>query len=1220
MSLETGLLYDIRLEDNFENSVSGGGIVTQVSLQGLAVNDPSLIGIVSDGSPLPNAGIISDPNFQDWTGTFVAGHDGAGKAVDLGVDGNHLQLTPIGGGNFTLAGYFYLDSVDFASMERDSAPLFVDWSVMGRNFFVYVPTGGDHAGKLSFTSGAGTDEQSADLRGPQFPMDQWVHVIAKRVGDTIQLYLDGVLVAEESGVLTGGDTSYISDDVVNGPHEPYWNYHGSHYHPGGIDSDPYWYNKFGIGGHSYDWGRFPGKIDKVLIYDRALSADEVVELHNNNGEIQGEDNMNVFIQLENMEIDGYPSEITVELQNASGALLAELAAGASGDPASWDTGLDASSPVSDYKLVIKDSYGDGSFTATGAPNRVLIGTIEGGVFNVLGSSILDADDVDILENSLGGAKPFHATFSVVSAAEMSITHEFPADPKRQRTRVKAQYQVNNESDAPDASYHFIQTSGEAPMADEYSPAGFQFVSTAGWLSYNLSNVIGTDSEQMVPAVVWDGTEQYVDADTIIGSTQQLDAALDDHVTRLASQTGSLDAGASLVGFDLHQGTNESFFIADGTVQSAIEAIINEIDVFKSDETVSGSIKGTVDDAITAAITGVPELADTIQAVADAYAAVNDDGDLEAFLGNMQGILLEMKHDIRDGHLKTDEYGTLKKISDSLGVRTLLEVSDGAKETFMKAINEVNSHADHAASSLKAEYDFASGPYGATAGNYVAAGATVDAALGDLDDALKASMNAMGLTAGGAFDDLGDQRFVANADSLEEAVIKLDDAAMNLEDSISAAHDMASGPWSAPVMANYMAGMTIAQSLAKADDLAKKLEASLQASGFDLAAAAWGAQAGVYIDAGASVAASLQDLDEGLDLHVTDLATAGEGKGANMIKVAAEAGPHVAMSQVAVSAGATVQEVIGGFVTILDVLKADESVDGSIKDTVDNAIAGALTGASGDQLAETITQIAAAFTAVNDTGDASQFVQNLEDILIEMKHDIRDGESKADEYGTLNKIANALGVQVDLATTDKASFKSAINEVDLHADHAASSLKAGWDFADGAYGATAGNYVAAGATVDAALGDLDEALKDAMDAMGLTLAGELDGLADTRFLAEQTAVESALIELDSELDDLRTATIDLLVGDQAMVRKGDHVEEWSVATESQTEFILSGELIHLSSLMVFRNGLLLRKGDAYDYEVDQVGDVKIVLQGDYIADLDDEFCFKFIKKTSAAYSA
>ena len=363
-----------------------------MSLQGLAVNDPTLIGIVSDGSPLPNAGIISDPNFQDWTGTFVAGHDGAGKAVDLGVDGNHLQLTPIGGGNFTLAGYFYLDSVDFASMERDSAPLFVDWSVMGRNFFVYVPTGGDHAGKLSFTSGAGTDEQSADLRGPQFPMDQWVHVIAKRVGDTIQLYLDGVLVAEESGVLTGGDTSYISDDVVNGPHEPYWNYWGSHYAPAEGGEAAYWYNKFGIGGHSYDWGRFPGKIDKVLIYDRALSADEVVELHNNNGEIQGENNMSYKFKISGPGVsmsDDWPSEQVLKVwsDDSKGTLLFEGAL-ANDDstqvPLEWTmTGINSITAGMYFQL--EDQYDDGMLDPDGQAVQF---------------AILDASDVEQFQATL----------------------------------------------------------------------------------------------------------------------------------------------------------------------------------------------------------------------------------------------------------------------------------------------------------------------------------------------------------------------------------------------------------------------------------------------------------------------------------------------------------------------------------------------------------------------------------------------------------------------------------------------------------------------------------------------------------------------------------------------------------------------------------------------------------------------------------------------------
>ncbi len=592
--LEVGLLYDIRLEDNFENSVSGGGIVTQVSLQGLAVNDPSLIGIVSDGSPLPNAGIISDPNFQDWTGTFVAGHDGAGKAVDLGVDGNHLQLTPIGGGNFTLAGYFYLDSVDFASMERDSAPLFVDWSVMGRNFFVYVPTGGDHAGKLSFTSGAGTDEQSADLRGPQFPMDQWVHVIAKRVGDTIQLYLDGVLVAEESGVLTGGDTSYISDDVVNGPHEPYWNYHGSHYHPGGIDSDPYWYNKFGIGGHSYDWGRFPGKIDKVLIYDRALSADEVVELHNNNGEIQGEDNMSYKFKISGpggLTSDTWPTEqkLSVWSDDTKTTLLFEGAL-ANEDgvqvPLEWTmTGINSITAGMYFQL--EDQYDDGMLNPGGQAVQFAI-LDASDVEQFQATLAVGSDELDYLDlNDLGTD---YLEMKVNASADDFEYVRVPAGgPVVVRTRIH-----HDQLRMPSHDEY------EAELAGEFATPTLAVAGGAG---------LGSLQVQGLPL-------EYMGVD-LDGGDYGLRG---DGVGQMIVNKGKLDADITEM---------EGLISDEETRAMGVEAGIQaELDVINGSETVPGSFRKAIADVIDAS----PAALDTLNELA---AALGDDAD---FAGTITSLI------------------------------------------------------------------------------------------------------------------------------------------------------------------------------------------------------------------------------------------------------------------------------------------------------------------------------------------------------------------------------------------------------------------------------------------------------------------------------------------------------------------------------------------------------------------------------------------------------
>lgn len=664
--------------------------------------------------------------------------------------------------------------------------------------------------------------------------------------------------------------------------------------------------------------------------------------------------------------------------------------------------------------------------------------------------------------------------------------------KKQRTKVKAEYQIANASDAGDRNHHFVQADGFSLMETTHVVDNLQKIVHGQYVADRMNEIVGIPAA-LGAALTWSGSMDYLTAteDTVKLALEKLDVAISQehaqHVADLASQVDGY--GAGLVGFDVHQGINESFVIPDGTVQAAIEAIINEIDVFKSDETVPGSIKTTVDDALAAAITGVSadQLSDSLIALSGAFNTLNDDGDtLSGWTENLVGILEEMKHDIRDGEAKASEYGTLNKIAVALGVQT--QLATAAKVDFKSAINEVDSHADLAASSMKAGHDFANGAYAPTAGNYVA-GATVDAALVNLDAALKASMDAMGLTAGGAFDDLAGQQFIANSDTAEGAFIKLDDAAKNLEDSIAAGFDAAAGPWQSPAILNYMGEMKIQGALGKADQLLKRIEESFAAEGFDLDAGPWefGAQLGAeYVGQNDDITMAFSSLDNALSSSMTNMG--------------------LSLAGVIDLAGA-------------EYVSADVSVKAAIQ-TLDSSLSASMLAMGLDSAG-----------VIDFTGLGTAYVM------------------------------------------DEDSVKDSLVE-------------------------------------------LDSALSASMTNMGLDLQGFID-LAGANHVSEDDSVKAAILTLDTqiadndgELQDIRAA-LNVVTGAPALIRKGDHSETWIVATEGQQVFVV-GEAAHASSVSVYRNGLLLREGSTFDFEISGDG-ITVTLVDE--CDAEDEVAVKFIKKTS-----
>ena len=88
---------------------------------------------------------------------------------------------------------------------------------------------------------------------------QWYHVVITQDGTQAKMYVDG----DTNGTYGSTDTTVTDNDVptawANG-----------------------WLNEFAIGySHSYWTNEFNGKIDQFLIYDDALTHEEIEDLYNN---------------------------------------------------------------------------------------------------------------------------------------------------------------------------------------------------------------------------------------------------------------------------------------------------------------------------------------------------------------------------------------------------------------------------------------------------------------------------------------------------------------------------------------------------------------------------------------------------------------------------------------------------------------------------------------------------------------------------------------------------------------------------------------------------------------------------------------------------------------------------------------------------------------------------------------------------------------------------
>ncbi len=319
-------------------------------------------------------------------------HDGrdAAQLPRAGGAGLH-PTTPIPlGSSYTISAMFkdlknrQNSDADFLMLDGSSASGTGNGIWAGGGIYTIAIFSNDELGIFRSASAGGSGFVSSGFSMTQanFSGDNsWHHIAAVNDNGTVTFYVDGVQA--------GNPVAHTQSDI----------------------------QAFGSWAQTYNHG-FADYVDQVLIYDRALSENEVIELHNNNGETQGENNImtNLYVELGGMQIDAYPSEPKVEIYSSAGVLLETLTgvpyAGApafvQGDVARFvfDSAIIHETMDDDgMKIRFTDAYGDGSFqtpSSPGASDIILGYTLNGTDFPVE-TVALTLSQLEVLKGELGDA-------------------------------------------------------------------------------------------------------------------------------------------------------------------------------------------------------------------------------------------------------------------------------------------------------------------------------------------------------------------------------------------------------------------------------------------------------------------------------------------------------------------------------------------------------------------------------------------------------------------------------------------------------------------------------------------------------------------------------------------------------------------------------------------------------------------------------------------------
>ena len=169
------------------------------------------------------------------------------------------------------------------------------------------------------------------------------------------------------------------------------------------------------------------------------------------------------------------------------------------------------------------------------------------------------------------------------------------------TKVSAVDQVNNSALTSSSDGHFIQADGTVRMDPDYAvvaASGSQQIATAGYTALRFRDIIGT-ANSISASLSYSGSMNYLTGaasasvrasletlDSIIYRQTQDSGLLNNFTASLAS-TASATSGSALVGYYGHTSTTGSFTVTGSTLYAALNTIINQIGINKS-QIASGS--------------------------------------------------------------------------------------------------------------------------------------------------------------------------------------------------------------------------------------------------------------------------------------------------------------------------------------------------------------------------------------------------------------------------------------------------------------------------------------------------------------------------------------------------------------------------------------------------------------------------------------------------------
>jgi len=161
--------------------------------------------------------------------------DGVDDYVEMGND-ESLQVET---GDFSVSGWFYILSVKCGIVIIDKANNIVCGSSIYGGW-----TLSEHNGHAVFRVSDSVSVDAASVEESMVRLNQWVFAVGVKEGDNIYLYINGNLIGS-------ADATGISIDTSN---------------------------SLAVGGHCVAWAP-NGTVDNVMIYNRALSPEEVVAIY-----------------------------------------------------------------------------------------------------------------------------------------------------------------------------------------------------------------------------------------------------------------------------------------------------------------------------------------------------------------------------------------------------------------------------------------------------------------------------------------------------------------------------------------------------------------------------------------------------------------------------------------------------------------------------------------------------------------------------------------------------------------------------------------------------------------------------------------------------------------------------------------------------------------------------------------------------------------------------